>query len=312
MYGGSSLNKIVLKLATRLIPLWFAASRAVEVIESGAVARETDKLARMPNQMKHFPKRSRSAGEEKTGGNIAGSGFFDEATARSLSSTTRKTIRLERQPSSISRSIDRERAERSTRAPVAVPWLLGTGYVLIVWAFCVFAWYRFAQLAAPCAAAGTPWLNHCRMQSHPLFNGALPGPTADLCACNTFAAAPVRKFKENTREMNITSSSSSSSSSYDCASPRFMDDVFSGLFSKKMLLTTAPYSQAMMFVDCAVNNTHVNEMFVRMTNLRVLDVQRSSAIIPPLRLPGAAMTTDSQIMALRLAEVGLETIPSVF
>ena len=310
MYGGSSLNKIVLKMATRLIPLWFAASRAVEVIESGAVARETDKLARMPTQRKHFPKRSRSApGEEKTGNPIADSGFFDEATARSLSSTTRKTIRLERQPSAISRSIDKERAEQSTRAPVPVPVWLGTGYVLIVWAVCVFAWYRFAQLAAPCAAAGTPWLSHCRTQSHPLFDGALPGPAADLCACNTFAAAPVRKGKNYTRQMNNTSSSSSSS--YDCASPRFMDDVYSGMFAGNALATTAPYAQVMIFNDgCAVNNTHVNEMFVQMTNLRVLDVLRSSAIIPPLRLPGAAMTTDSQLMAIRLKDADLETIPS--
>ena len=39
MYGGSTA-KIGLKLVTRLVPLWFAASRAEEVVESAAVARE--------------------------------------------------------------------------------------------------------------------------------------------------------------------------------------------------------------------------------------------------------------------------------
>jgi hypothetical protein len=90
-----------------------------------------------------------------------------------------------------------------------------------------------------------------------------------------------------------------------------MKDVHSGLFAGNALATTAPYVQTMIFYGgCAVNNTHVHEMFVRLPNLRVLALTLSSAIVPPLRLPGAAMTTKSKMLALRLEGMRIEAIPS--
>ena len=269
---------------TRLIPLWFAASRAVEVVIAGAVARETTRRIRMPVQTRRFPSRVSS---KKEGDNDA-------------EDTTTGRPRLAAQTSFFSRNVDRERAGRSTRPPVPVPVWLGAGYVVLVGAFCVFSWARFAQLAAPCAAVETPWPTHCRVQAHPLFDFALPGPAAKLCACNTFAAAPKYAGWAN-----------ATSSSYDCAAPRFMKDVHSGLFAGNALATTAPYVQTMIFYEgCAVNNTHVHEMFVRLPNLRVLALTLSSAIVPPLMLPGAAMTTKSKMLALRLEGMRIEAIPS--
>ena len=266
MFGGPSLTIILLKMVTRLVPLWFAASRAVEVVEVLAVVREKNKTVRIPVQI-----------------------FEKEPTKKQHLKHRPQTV--------ISRVISQERDERSTRAPTPVPVSLGVSYILSVWVFCVFAWARIAQLATPCAAAGTPWPTYCRAPAHPLFDFALPGPSANLCACNTFAAAP-----KDGKQMNVLSTS------YDCTSPRFMADVRSGLFTQER---TAPFVQTMMFeAGCAVNNTHVEEMIVELSNLRVLYIAESSAIVPPLRLPGAAMKKESQLMAIRLDKMGIEKIPS--
>ena len=282
MFGGSSPKTILLKMVTRLVPLWFAASRAVEVVEVLAVAREKNKTVRMPVQISEKEPKKKN---------------------KETAASTRKKQHLKHRPqTAISREISRERDERSTRASMPVPLWLGVGYVVLVWVFCVFAWVRIALLAAPCAAAGTPWPTYCRAPAHPLFDFALPGPAANLCACNTFAAAP-----KDAKQMNI----SSSSYVYDCSSPRFMEDVHSGLFTGRSLATTAPYVQTMMFeAGCAVNNTHVDEMVVGLSNLRVLCLAESSAIVPPLQLPGAAMNKESQLMAIRLEKMGIEKIPS--
>ena len=212
LLGGSSLSKIILKLLTRLTPLWFAASRAVEVVEALAVAREIKRRRCMPVQTRHFPARKISDNKQKKG--------KEEQRNRPRSQTI------------ITQAINKERVERSTRPAVPVPVWLGVTYVVIIWVFCIFAWVRFAQLAAPCSIAGTPWPTNCRSPAHPLFDLALPGPAADLCACNSFTTAP---------------DWSANSSVYDCSAPQFMEDVHSGLFAKSALETTAPYVQTMMF-----------------------------------------------------------------
>ena len=304
MLGGRSPSKILLKLATRLIPLWFAASRAVEVVEALAVARETKKLARMAPQRRKFKPRK----NEQEMVVPAGSGFFDEITTRKLASGTAKksTGKMAARPtrpaqSVISLRIDRERTERSTRPQIPVPVWLVCLYVSMCWTFCLFSWIRFSQLAAPCAAAGSPWQIHCRVRSHPLFDLKLPGPGTNLCACNTFIAVSGKRKNQTKENMN---------SSYDCGAEKFMEDVRQGLFAGNALTTTAPYVQSMMFYSgCAVNNTHVNEMFVGLKNLRILTLRDSSAIVPPLRLPGGAMKKESQLMALQLVRIAVEVIP---
>ena len=101
------------------------------------------------------------------------------------------------------------------------------------------------------------------------------------------------------------------SSVYDCSASPFIEDVRQGLFAGNALARTAPYVQTIVFEPgCALNNTHVEEMLVRLSNLRVLALRDSSAIISPLRLPGKAMTKESQMMAIRIQGLGLETIPS--
>ena len=102
-----------------------------------------------------------------------------------------------------------------------------------------------------------------------------------------------------------------SSSVYDCSVSPFIEDVRQGLFAGNALARTAPYVQTIVFEPgCALNNTHVEEMLVRLSNLRVLALRGSSAIISPLRLPGKAMTKESQLMMIRFNTMGLETIPS--
>ena len=98
---------------------------------------------------------------------------------------------------------------------------------------------------------------------------------------------------------------------HDCSALQFIEDVRQGLFAGDALVTTAPYVQTMIFEPgCALNNTHVEEMLLRLSNLRVLALRDSSTGKSPLRLPGKAMTKESQLMAIRVIRMGLETIPS--
>ena len=271
------------KLATRLVPLWFAASRALEIVEALAVAHATKKRKLCALAKSKMPTHQDPALEGDT---------------RSVLERARSKESHARAVSIVSSAIDRERVTRSGRSKVSVPVWLGAPYVFLTLFFCVFAWVRFATLAAPCAAVGTPWATNCKTPAHPLFDFALPGPAADLCACNTFAAAPARAI-------------ANTSTSYTCASPTFMEDVYSGMVAGAALTTTAPYVQIMILRgECAVNNTHVSEMLLRLSNLRVLDVNGAySAIVPPLELPCAAMTEKSHLLILRLESMGIEVIP---
>ena len=308
MFGGSSFNKIMLKLSTRLAPLWFGASRSVEVVEALAVARETKRRLHMPVQTRHFSPRRVAKKEQRREARdfFEDSGFFDQSAARQLAanSPSRKTTR--RTVSIISRTIDRERVERSTLPPVKVPAWLVVMYMMIMWSFCIFSWIRFAQLAAPCVAAGTPWTTHCRTVSHPLFDFALPGPAgAMMCACNAFATTPATRERNGTKKTSVTYP-------YDCTTSRFMSDVHTGLFGGgAQFAATAPYVQTVMFYPgCAVNNTHMDAVFTTLKNIRVIAVSDATAIVPPLQIPLVAMKSDSQIMAMRLEGLGIEKIPT--
>ena len=249
----------------------------MEVVEALAVARETN--MRVPEPQTCSPRTSpqmegkKKDGEKKNGNSDAG--------------------RLFKQLSIFSRKIQGERVQRFTIPPVAVPVWMGATFVTCVWIFVILAWARLAQLAAPCAAAGTPWSTNCITPSHPIFDLALPGPASTWCACNAFAAAAPGWDAQDGKGQT------GASPLYDCASPRFMEDVRQGLLTGNAAATTAPYVQTMIFKSgCSVNNTHVHEMFHRLSNLRVLVLADSTAIVPPLVLPGAAMTKESQLMAL--------------
>jgi hypothetical protein len=92
-----------------------------------------------------------------------------------------------------------------------------------------------------------------------------------------------------------------------------MEQVHFGLIGAgAQVAAGASYVQTVMFYSCAVNNTHVNEMFDKLKNLRVVALLDSPAIVPPLRIPAAAMTRESQLIALRLEGMGLGEIPPEF
>jgi hypothetical protein len=97
----------------------------------------------------------------------------------------------------------------------------------------------------------------------------------------------------------------------DCAAPRFVEQVHTDLFGAgEQILATAPYVQTIMFYGCAVNNTHVTDMFDKLKNLRVVALLNSPVIVPPFQLPDSAMTNESQLTALRLDGMGVGEIPS--
>ena len=282
LLGGSTLAKIMLKMATRMTPLWFVASRAVESVQAMAVARETAKRAQRKS--------------------TTGAGIVMVENLMSHTDSPPKP-RRKRIGTVFTRQLEKERTERASRPPLHVPLWMTSTYTLLVWGFCVFAWIRFGQLSAPCAATGTPWAKGCRSRSLPLFDFTLPGTEA-ACACNTLITAPELAGDAGSTA-NIVPSS------YHCGENAFMEDVYRGLFSQtEQAKKAAPYVQTVFFfTGCAVNNSHVQEMFVRLTNLRAFFLVNSKAIVPPLRIPTATMDPSSQLMVLYLRGGGVEEIP---
>ena len=316
LYGGSSLRKIWLKIVTRLVPLWFASSRSEEVVESLAVARETERRLHMPVQTRHFPTRKKRSKDTEHEQNTSSNDAEQEASGGRVDAiTTQRRTRYSNGTDSIfTRTIGHERAQRATRPPVRVPLWLTVPYVVFVWGCCTFMLVRINQLDAPCEAAGTIWTS-CRVRAYPVVDFSFPGPDADRCACNTFAAAPgAGENKTYVADGGTEKGSDGDANVYaddDCISPRFMEKVHTDLFGAgAQAAATAAYTQTViLYSGCVLNNTHVNDMFDKLKNLRVVMLLDSPAIVPPLQLPASAMTSESQLVALRLVGMGLGEIP---
>ena len=313
LLGGSAEWKRGLKLVTRLAPIWFAASRVIEAFEATAVGRETETAA-----AKESPMQGEGAAIElhdmaKADRDVsAGSMEFNPLHGSSMgrpatSSPRRMKASSPREKSTLTRSLEAEQSERASRPPLPVPLWMSGALVALTWSFCIFAWVRFAQLSSPCQVAGTPWPTNCRSPSHPLFDFALPGPD-NMCACNSFAAAPAG----NNDGLQGGGGGIVSSAAYDCSNPRFMADLATSLLqANAKSAAVSPYVATMMFEPgCAVNNTHVHGMLDRLSNLRIIAVQNSKAIVPPLRLPTAAMNSKSKLMTLFFKGLHIDEIPS--
>ena len=160
LLGGSSAAKILLKIVTRLVTLWWATSRALEIVKALAVARDLENRSILPS-LKSLPSRNKLKGG----------------------------VNKARQDSVVTRAQKRERTARSREGPKPVPVWIVIGHLAITWTFCVFALTRLAELDEPCRTT-PPWSNgHCRVRAYPLFNLALPAGQDNVptCACNTFA-----------------------------------------------------------------------------------------------------------------------------
>eukprot|EP00947_MAST-08B_sp_MAST-8B-sp1_P004724 g4724.t1 len=330
LFGGSTAAKILLKLVTRLSPLWFSASRAVEVVQAMAVAREAAAATAATAGGGGLPPATTAASR----GNPTT--FEDKDKDKDKDDSNDKgddAVQQVEAGSFFVRKIVQERVDHeSGRPPIRVPLWMSASLVAINWAFCVFAWARFAELAAPCHAAETPWNTNCVLPSHPLFDFAIPGSGRGtpgghgLCACNTFIAAPDNRTyvspagssSSSTAGTTNSSMSSKNSSSttllrYDCSAPQFMEDVYGSLFaggSGQAGGAAAPYVQTILLRSgCAVNNTHITKMFTELPKLRVIEVRDSRAIVPPLVIPPEALHEESQLMAVTFAGMSIDKIP---
>lgn len=121
LLGGSSVTKILLKIITRLVPLWWATSRALEIVKALAIARDLETRTILPS-LKSLPSRNKL----KDGPNRV------------------------RHDSIVTRAQNRERAARMREGPKPVPVYLVVGHLVITWTFCIFALTRLAALDAPC------------------------------------------------------------------------------------------------------------------------------------------------------------------
>ena len=92
LLGGSSAAKILLKIVTRLVPLWWATSRALEIVKALAVARDLENRSILPS-LKSLPSRNKLKGG----------------------------VNKARQDSVVTRAQKRERTARSREGPKNVP-----------------------------------------------------------------------------------------------------------------------------------------------------------------------------------------------
>ena len=288
--------------------MYFAGSRAVEVVESLVVAEqeleEEEKLEEKALRDKQCLNSNRNRG--------ASDGLNSFLTKKSF----------------ITKTIRDEKNLRRKHGPVPVPIWIGGIYLAIAWGVCLFALVRLGQLDDACEALDAPLGTACQRAAYPIFDMALPGPslpdTPGLCACNVLAASasfnvtnllttgtPLQKADAASAGFNEVASSGY----YNCQNPEWMDTVANEMW-KGRGAHAAQYAHIIMIVGlgtngkgCMVNNTHVEEMLVNLPNLRLFDL-RYPTVTTPLKLPPKAFNRDSKMMSLRLTGVNVERIPS--
>ena len=348
MFGGATTADCALKIATRLVPLWWATNRALEIVKALAVAKDLERrrthvIGIDPNHMdKETEEEGNGEGGRAEAKTVAKEeelekkeketekGLDEKPPARTPNSTSpgadlviptgaanrqKKRHGLKPRLTMVSRLQASGRVARDQQEATAVPsWMVGF-YISVTWLFCAFAWIRIAQLGAPCATK-LPWKDHCHAPAFPLFDMTLPGAES-ICSCNTFMAiGPPRKKTHGTIATNAATTATktgkgvgASGDDEDCSSPVFMAKVQRWMLSKGA--PTAKYAQNLQFfAGCAVNNTHIYQMLStsQLPNLRVAAVLDPTATTSPLLLPEWAPS--SRVLAMRLVRAGVSILPT--
>ena len=287
--------------------MYFAGSRALEVVESLVVAEqeleEEEKLEEKALRDKECLNSNRNRG----------------------ASDGHKNKSFMGKKSFITGNIRDEKNLRREHGPVPVPLWIGGIYLAIAWSVCLFALVRLGQLDDACEALNAPLGIACQRAAYPIFDMAIPGPsppgTPGLCACNALAASASFNATYLASDLLPTGTDLTgfnevdSSGYYNCQNPEWMDTVANEMW-KGRGANAAPYVHIIMIVSkgtngkgCTVNSTHVEEMLVNLPNLRLFDL-RYPAVTTPLKLPPKAFNRDSKMMSLRLTGLNVERIPS--
>ena len=169
-YGGDSPGPILLKLLTRLVPLWNAIGRTKYIVLTRHVerARELERQA------------------------------MESGTA---STPTRTSVRLRRDASFFSKAPSQRQIERAWR----VPWYLALLNIVCAVSVCLFVSIRLEQLECP--ADDHFWKSACAAQSWPIFSAEpavcachtllpRPGPTFPGCG-SKLGAATLKDYLEH-------------------------------------------------------------------------------------------------------------------
>ena len=327
---------ITTKLVTRLMPMFFAGSRAIEVIEALVAADQDEEeeaemmkriASRVSRDLEHRrqdlnlsndedqQQQEQQQQEEEVEQQQPDHQQQQQPDHQQLrqqklqqlekaenATSRRRTVQKygSSSASMLTKMLANEARIRKEQGTVTVPLWIGIVYLLVCWSLCVFALVRIGHLGAACEASASPLGRACRRPAYPIFDMTVPGPEPGLCACNALIASPLMAAK------------GADAGDFDCTSTHWMETVKNELWAEGRGEKVSDYVQIIMSLraprGCAINNTYMDEMLLNLRSLRLFDIRGPAGITPPYELPSEAFSPGSKLMSLRLTDTQLERV----